>query len=362
MKRRCSTPLLATIVSVFTLMQGSTIAVAQKKSATRADFVSDASFVVGTFSPANADHQPDAIVAAANAFLDSLNDSQRKKCVSELTSPVRREWTNLPARPDADGVKMSELDDQQINLACSLMASLFSEQGFSKMRDIMLADDQLLQGGRPRPGFGTENFSIVIFGKPAKSEPWGFQLDGHHVGTNVSMEGEKLTISPSFIGTQPAAFTIAGKAYRPFKNETDLAHKLAQSLTDKQVVQAVLSSSRSGIVTGPGKDGHVPTAQGANCAEFSDAQKKLLLTLISQWVKDLPAPQAGQRMKQIEAEIDQMKFAWNGNRAPKSDVSYTIQSPSLIIEYACQDLGGNPLDHLHSNYRDPSNEYGGQLK
>jgi hypothetical protein len=67
------------------------------------------------------------------------------------------------------------------------------------------------------------------------------------------------------------------------------------------------------------------------------------------------------RMQQIEAELPETKFSWNGNKQPGSDISYTIQGPSLIIEYACQDLGGNPLAHLHSMYRDPTNEYARQL-
>lgn len=333
-----------------------------EQQATRDDFVSDASFVIGTYSPSKRAHTPAAITSAANKFITSLDEAQRGKCVSELKTPQRREWTNLPARDNADGVKMSELNSDQIKQACDLMANLFSEQGYNKMRDIMLADDQLLDEGRPRRGFGTDNFAIVIFGQPSETEPWGFQLDGHHVGTNVSVQGDKLTMSPSFIGTQPQAFKIANKTYRPFANETDLAHKLAMSLTDDQVKQAVLKDSRARILTGPGNDGLVPEAQGVTCAEFSNAQKQTLMLLISQWVNDLPNEHAIARMKQLEGELDQMKFSWNGSREPKSDVSYTIQSPSLIIEYACQDLGGNPLDHLHSNYRDPTNEYGGQLK
>ncbi len=332
------------------------------KSATRDDFASDASFVVGTYAPANREHSPAAIVGAAVAFLESLEDAQKAKCVSELKTPRRREWTNLPARDDADGIKMSELNPDQIKKACDLMANLFSEHGYNKMRDIMLADDQLLEDVNPRRGFGTENFAVVVFGKPSASEPWGFQLDGHHVGTNISMQGDNLTMSPSFIGTQPQAFTIAGKTYRPFAKETDLAHELAMSLTDDQVKQAVLKDSRARILTGPGNDGQIPEPRGVACSKFSDTQKKNLMLLIGQWVNDLPEAQANARMKEIEGEIGQMKFSWNGGREPKSDVSYTIQSPSLIIEYACQDLGGDPLDHLHSNYRNPKNEYGGQLK
>ena len=335
---------------------------AAQETAKRSDFVSEASFVVGTFVPAKRDHSPAAIESAAKAFLDSLSESLGGRAQSQLTTPVRREWTNLPARPNADGVRMGELDSAQVKLACSLMANLFSEQGFNKIRDIMLADDQLLDGGRPRPGFGTENFSVVIFGEPSATKPWAFQIDGHHVGVNVAVEGEALTMSPSFIGTQPQAFSIAGKKYRPFEYETDLAHKLVMSFSDDQIKQAVLGPQRAEIVTGPGKDNFVPKAKGVPCSTFDESQKKVLMQLISQWVGDLPPAQAKKRMNQIESEFDQMKLSWNGGREPKSDMSYTIQSPSLIIEYACQDLGGDPLNHLHSIYRDPTNEYGKQIQ
>jgi hypothetical protein len=67
-------------------------------------------------------------------------------------------------------------------------------------------------------------------------------------------------------------------------------------------------------------------------------------------------------MKEITHEVDAMTFSWNGNQEPGSDISYSIQGPSLIIEYACQNLGGNPLAHLHSMYRNPKNEYGNQLE
>lgn len=335
---------------------------ADAQNATRSDFVSDASWVLGTYTPQQPDHQPVAIVQSAENFLGSLNNTQRAQCVGELKSHLRREWTNLPAQPDADGIRLGDLNMVQVKMACDLMANLFSEQGYNKIVAIMLADDQLLRGGRARPGFGAENFSIVIFGTPSESQPWGFQLDGHHVGVNVSLEGDRMTMSPSFIGTQPQAFKIAGKEYRPFAGETDLAHQLALSLTDEQVRQAVQGPRRVQIVTGPGNDGRVPQLPGVPCGSFDDEQKTLLLSLIRQWVDDLPEAQASKRMSQISAEVDQMRFGWNGDRAPGSDVSYTLQSPSLIIEYACQSLGGDPLNHLHSVYRDPTNEYGGQLE
>ncbi len=325
-------------------------------------YVSSASKLVGTYEPAKSDHSPKSMAAAADAFLKSLDDAGRRKAQRKLRPAGRREWTNLPARPDADGIRMADLNEDQVKAACDLMGALFSKQGYLKMRNIMLADDQLLPNGRPRRGFGTENFSIVIFGQPDANKPWGFQLDGHHVGVNVSLQGEKLSMSPSFIGTQPEAFKIATTAFRPFSGETGDAYKLMGLLDENQKAKAIIGNTRGRIQFGPGADGKKPTPTGVACSTFNAEQRKALVALVGQWVNDLPPKHAKARMAKLESEIDKMTFAWSGPTAPKSDVSYYVFGPSLIIEYACQDLGGNPLAHLHSMYRDPTNEYGGQMK
>ena len=336
------------------------VAIAQQ-SGNRTDYVSDASHLIGTYSPPSGNHSPEAMAAAANKFLDSLDARHRQRAAHDLRSPERRAWTNVPPRPDAGGLRLGDCNTNQVKAFCDLLATLFSEQGYAKMRNIMLADDQLLRGGRARPAFGTENFSVVLFGTPSATEPWAFQLDGHHVGVNLAIHGEMLTMSPSFIGTQPEAFQIAAKKYRPLAGEIDDAFKLVNSLTNEQLAAAVVGANRGNITTGPGNDSKVPEPHGVSCATFDEAQAKTLLSLVSQWVNDLPPKQGDKRMQQLKGEIDKTYFAWRGPRKAGSDVSYSIQGPSLIIEYACQDLGGNPLDHLHTMYRDPTNEYGRQL-
>lgn len=328
----------------------------------REHYVSDASFIIGTYLPKSSDHSPESIAKTATIFLDSLDDKLRQRAAHKLDSPERRQWTNLPAPVNAGGVRLGDLNANQVKAACDMMAALFSKQGYDKMCHIMLADDQLLRNGRPRDGFGTENFSLVIFSTPSPTEPWAFQIDGHHVGVNIALQGEDLTMSPSFIGTQPEAFKIGDKEFRPFAGEVDDAFKLIASLSDEQRKQAIVSPKRGFIRTGPGKDNLVPEAQGVSCATYTKEQKQILMDLISQWVGDLPPTHAELRMKQLVSEIDKMRFAWHGPSAARSDVSYSIQGPSLIIEYACQNLGGNPLNHLHSIYRDPTNEYGKQLE
>ena len=191
-----------------------TVAYAQQRS----DFVSDASYVLATHEPASrARIRQLAMAEAAERFLQGLDDSLYARGQSHaLDSPERRAWTNLPASLKMqEGVRFGELNDDQVRAVCDLMATLFSPQGYDKMRQIMLADDQLLRGGQARAGFGTESFAVVLFGTPSATEPWAFQLDGHHVGVNVAVQGDRLTMSPSFIGTQPESFQIGTTSYRP---------------------------------------------------------------------------------------------------------------------------------------------------
>ena len=328
----------------------------------RALFVSDASYIVGTYEPAESDYLPATRVARAVALLESLDEAGREKISHAIDSAERRKWTNLPARPNAGGVRMGDMNEAQVKAVCDLLATLLSDSGYQKMTNIMLADDQLLRNGRARPGFGTENFSVVIFGTPSEVEPWAVQLDGHHVGLNVSLNGEELTISPSFIGTQPAEYELDGEQIRPLAGESDDAYALVNLLDNPQRIAAVVGQRRGDLEAGPGRDGRIPKAVGVACSTFNEAQRAKLIELISHWVSDLPPAHAEQRMAELTEEIDQMKFSWNGAVEAGSDISYRLQGPTVIIEFACQSLGGIPQQHLHTMYRNPTNEYSGQLK
>ena len=87
-------------------------------------------------------------------------------------------------------------------------------------------------------------------------------------------------------------------------------------------------------------------------------QRALLVKLISLWIDDLPETSFQSRLDEIEAQLDETFFFWEGPYEAGSDASFHIIGPNVIIEYAGQNLGGDPLDHIHSIYRDPTNEYG----
>ncbi|MEQ1903004.1 MAG: DUF3500 domain-containing protein [Pirellulaceae bacterium] len=334
-------------------------AAAQEK---RSDYVSDASFVVGTHRPKQQESNAELRASTANAFLDALTTQQRQKVLLPLDDPERQQWTNLPPSPDALGLRLGDLDQSQVAKACDMLATMLSKSGYEKMCQIMLADDQLLPGGRPRGGLGTEKFALVIFGTPSVDQEWAFQLDGHHIGVNLTFEGSAISISPSFIGTQPELFQIGSRKIRPLTKEIDVAYRLVNTLNDEQRKAAVLSPRRGTILTGPGADGKIPPANGVACKSFSAEQKSMLRELAAQWINDLPEPQAKELHEKFAAEIDEMKFSWNGALTDRSDISYALMSPEFIIEFSCQGASDKPLDHIHTMFRVPSDEYGAGTK
>ncbi|MEP4077068.1 DUF3500 domain-containing protein [Haloferula sp.] len=324
-----------------------------------------ASEVFAETKPAESDRSAKAMVAAAEAFVAKLTPEQRKQLLLPIDDPERREWTNTPPKADVGGLRLGDLNKEQLESACAFLSTVMSKSGYMKSRNIMLADDLLLKSKKQaekRGGFGSANFWVAIFGAPSVSEPWGVQWDGHHVAVNLTMVGDKVTMSPSFIGTQPHRFKVGDEEIAPMGEETAMAYTFIDSLSDEQRKEAIRGAKRGRMVAGPGKDGAKPKLEGMSCKGLNPEQRAILMKLFSQWVNDLPEAAAAARLKEIEAQLDQTVFAWNGPHVVGSDMSYHFAGPGVIVEYSGQDLGGDPLDHLHSIYRDPSNEYGAKWK
>ena len=40
-------------------------------------------------------------------------------------------------------------------------------------------------------------------GEPSSTEPWGWQLDGHHAIINYFVLGDQVVMTPLFVGSEP---------------------------------------------------------------------------------------------------------------------------------------------------------------
>ena len=351
-------------------------------------------------APADADR----VVAAANAFLGTLDEKQRARVSYRFDDQEQRaRWSNFPTGVvPRGGISLHDMSEGQRTAAMALVAAVLSPRGLEKVQQIMEADEAFKNsdhkrpprgndqggdhggppfgsdrdhdhggppfgGGRPGgPGgamFGKDLYYISILGAPSAKDPWILQYGGHHLALNIAMVGGRGVITPTLTGSQPATFTTAdGKTVRPLGQENDKGFALLKALDETQRKQAILNYRVADLVLGPGHDGQTIQPEGLKVSAMDDKQRALLLDLISEWSGIVNDQFAAARMEEIKAGLDDTWFAWSGPTAPEpgkknGTAYYRIQGPKLVIEFAPQ----HEEDHVHTMYRDPSNDYGRAL-
>jgi hypothetical protein len=340
------------------------------------------------------------IVSAANAFLSTLDQKQRQSVSFAFDDEKQRQrWSNLPISivPRA-GLSMGELNPAQRSAAMALVASALSPRGFEKIQQIMEGDEVLKAtgGGRgagrppnggppngrgpggPPPGngdgrgraggpgggvqFGKDLYYISMLGTPSEKNAWMLQFGGHHLALNITIDGGRGILTPTLTGAQPSLYTREGKTVRPLGQESDKAMALLNALDESQRKQAILSYRLADLVLGPGEDGKTIQPEGLRASSMSEMQRGMLMDVIAVWAGIIHESAAATRMAELKAEINDTWFAWSGPTTVTSGNNiaayYRIQGPHLVIEYAPQQMGGDPSLHVHTMYRDPTNDYG----
>lgn len=342
------------------------------------------------------------IVSAANSFLGTLDQKQRQSVLYAFDDQdQRKRWSNFPvAMVPRGGISLGEMNDTQRAAAMALLASALSPRGFEKVQQIMEGDevnkttDQGPGGNRGGPGrrgggapgranggpppgngpggrrggpgngpmFGKDLYYISILGTPSEKNPWMLQFGGHHLALNITIAGEHGVLTPTLTGAQPALYTVDGKTVRPLGPESDKALALLNALDENQRKKAILSYELADLVLGPGEDGKTIQPEGLKATEMNERQRAMMLDVISEWAGIINQTAAAARMDEIKAGLNDTWFAWSGptTASPGKNITayYRIQGPNLVIEYAPQTLGGDPALHVHTMYRDPTNDYG----
>jgi hypothetical protein len=344
------------------------------------------------------------IVGAANTFLSTLDQKQRQSVLFAFDDEQQRKrWSNLPTGfVPRGGISLKEMTPAQRSAAMALVSAALSARGFEKVQQIMEADEVLKtnegngrRGGGPPPGrgpdgppagngdgrgggrrgngpppgrggndqmFGKVLYYISILGTPSEKTPWMLQFGGHHLALNITIDGERGVLTPTLTGAQPALYTANGKTVRPLSQESDKAMALLNTLDEGQRKQAILSYRLADLVLGPGQDGKIIQPEGLKASNMSEKQRTMLLDVISEWAGIVHESAAAARMAELKAEINETWFAWSGPTTVTAgnniSAYYRIQGPHLVIEYAPQQMGGDPSLHVHTMYRDPTNDYG----
>ena len=310
------------------------------------------------------------VMDAARAFLDSLSEPQRQRTLFSVDDPEWRRWANQHSYP-RQGMSFEDMDDNQREAAFGLMQAGLSAGGFRKSRDIMRLNHTLGEISGRMDELGEWAYYLTVMGEPSADEPWGWQLDGHHLIVNYFVLGDQVVMAPTFMGSEPTVAEsgkFAGVAVMQEEQQRGL--ELMLSLTDEQRLKARIGSTKDGnnALAQAFRDNLVLDYAGVPGAELSAAQQELLLAVVGEFVGSIDEGHARVKMDEVREHLDRTWFAWIGDVDPDGVFYYRIHSPVVLIEFDHQRPVFMPLprvptrQHVHAVLRTPNgNDYGKDL-
>ena len=302
--------------------------------------------------------EAEAAATAAAGFLALLDARQREAAVLPYDSDLITNWSNLPAgilRFERNGIRIGDLNEKQRTALHDFLATAMSPYGYETATAVVAAEGVLEESARARRlGWSADNYWLAFFGEPSATNPWRWQFGGHHLALNMSVRDGRISMSPTFLGIEPAQFS---DTHAPFTDRVDAGLAVINSLDGDVAASAVLGEHPDDLQSGTGPVGFVPF-EGASLESFSSEQRKAVLDAAALWVNLMPEHSAQARLEEIEAELQYAYFGWHGPTDGTGSIYYVIHGDTILIEFSTEDPLGAAEGHIHSVYRDPTNEYG----
>lgn len=315
------------------------------------------------------------VIAAANAFLAGLTDTQKSATQFTVHSTEWRLWSNIDSY-DRQGVSLADLSDDQKALGTALLKAALSADGLETTEKIRRINQAAGEAIGNTNSFNEDAYYWTLMGTPSETEPWGFQFDGHHLVINYFVLGSQVVMSPCFWGSEPTSMEIDGETVTVCHEEVAASLAFINSLTTAQQSVAIASSTKSNesMKAGAFSDNTVQAYEGLRGDKLTAAQKKKLLGIVEAFVDRAKADVAKVRMAEVRAHLDDTYVTWAGGTADDSAFYVRVHSPVVWVEVDCQSpgplagaygaaQGGTPTQkHVHSIIRTPNgNDYGKEL-
>ncbi len=314
------------------------------------------------------------IKEAAEFFIKGLSASQIERTTFYIDDQEWRKWCNVDnGIYDRQGVSVKELSEIQKKSAFLLIQESLSAKGLQLSKDIMKTDQTLKELNNGSLDFDEELYFLTIMGKPSNTEPWGWQLDGHHLVINYFILGDQVVMSPVFMGGEPI-ITSSGK-YKGnvlFQDEQNFGLSLMKSLMPEQQKEATVAKVKTGNnnVSEANKDNLRLEYEGIQVSKFTNEQRQKLLDLIYLYISNIREGHDKVKMEEVEEHLNNTWFSWVGDTTEDAVFYYRIHSPVVLIEFDHQRVVGVPgaddgkpsKNHIHTVVRTPNgNDYGKDL-
>ena len=185
--------------------------------------------------------------------------------------------------------------------------------------------------------YGQWLYFLSIYADPGSGEPWGWQIDGHHLCIATVVFDGRIVTTPTFMGSEPRS--IGDKTWFDLEEEAGLL--LIRSLANEQRTKAIIHSSITKAdmpdpalqnpfdgrqVGGMGNNDPVVPYQGLVASDLSDAQRRLLLDVArtyTGWNADDHAATSTREWIAPRRDV----FSWYGGYGKIEAFYYRVHSP-----------------------------------
>lgn len=313
----------------------------------------------------------------ATALHASFSNFQKQTGLLAFKDTSRLKWNNLPLGLRARaGVSIANMNNEQRRLVHRMLSASLSSQGYLKATAIMHLDE-LINGFYDslyiqkvlndqtysfikKLQWSPGNYYFAFFGSPSDAI-WGYKLEGHHLSINFTFTGDKISVTPFFVGTDPAEYTLSQYAgWRVLNQEEDLGLRLIKSLTAEQKKKAIQRVDVPGdIITSAESGKRLIDNWGIKSSELDRNQQAILLSMIREFVFNMEYEKATLEYDKIQkAGLNNIYFGWIGGLDEKQGHYYVINGPTFLIEF--DNYGGPRIEanHIHAIWREKGNEYG----
>jgi hypothetical protein len=334
--------------------------------------------MVGSAAALMRNRPAEAMCREAEAWLESLDESQRRVAHKAYADASRTGWHFIP-KNDRKGVQLRDMTPSQEQAALRLLRSALSQAGYDKSIAIMELDEilRVQEGQAARNVRDPKRYYFTIFGDPAADGTWGLSVEGHHLSLNFTVrDGRVVDSTPQFMGANPAIVRRAlpglpPEGTRVLRDEEALAFELVRSLPEPLRARAVIANEAPAEIRAAGEpQPPIGPPAGVSMAELPPQSQSLLRRLVETYCAAMPEEVAVERLRLIEKGPNEsagvvhhgwsdVHFAWAGSLEPGVGHSYRVEGPTFVIEFVNvqPDAEGNPANHIHCVWRDKSGDF-----
>jgi hypothetical protein len=311
----------------------------------------------------------ESVFRAARGFLDKLDTLQRRRVCFDIKSDAWRSWSNVHPFLMRHGLGLYELAPAQRKAALALVGSALSSSGFESARNVMKLNEHARELTGLTDEYNEWYYWLSIFGTPSMTDPWGWQLDGHHLIINCFILGDQIVLTPQFMGSEPVSAEWGKYAgTQVFRAEESGGLHMMRALSPEQQKNAIIDRRLPAeVLAGAYNDNLRLTCEGIRYDDLTSEQQGALRDLIGVYLNRARPDHSKPRLEEAFEHLRETHFSWIGAYDDHGAFYYRIHSPVVLIEFDHQPgiiyANDEPTrDHIHTVIRTPNgNDYGKDL-